>query len=77
MKTARMWQMLLKKRRMSTAFSHNILICVPHTLTKNLVNFFKYISLTSTLIYKKSNAMFANTQMFLFPFLSDLQFTEI
>lgn len=78
MKTARMWQMLLKKTRwMSIAFSHNTLIYVPYTLTKNLENCFKYISLTRTLIDKKSNAIFANTQLFLFPFLSDLQLTGI
>lgn len=47
-------------------------LCALH-IEKNLVNCFKYTSLTSALIDKKSNAMFANTQMF----LSDLQFTEI
>lgn len=78
MKTALMWQMLLKKTRwIPIAFSHKVLICVPYTLTKNLVNFFRYISLTRTLIDKKGSAMFANTQTFLFPFLSDMQFTEI
>jgi len=73
-----MWQMLLgRPEECPNALSHNILSCVHHALTKTSVNSFKYISLNSTLIVKTSNAMFANTQMFLFPFLSDLQSTQI